>query len=74
MVKSSRDEEEAKVEEAPKTDASAKKTVEHWSAAKKIPKWAFNGARALRQWPVNAEVTEEDFDKAIKSTMHDRIG
>lgn len=36
--------------------------------------WKFAAAKALRNWPVGAELTDEDFDKAIHEAVNTRIG
>lgn len=36
--------------------------------------WKFAAAKALRNWPVGAELTDEDFDKAVHEAANTRIG
>lgn len=36
--------------------------------------WKFAAARALRNWPVAAEITEKQYDEAVHEAINTRIG
>lgn len=41
--------------------------VERWAEQKKLPAWKFAAAKAHEAWPQGYEVTEEEFDQAVKA-------
>lgn len=56
---------------------SGVKKIEEWAEIKghvddKV--WIFNGAKAFGNYPMHAEITEEQYDAATFATQHARIG
>lgn len=51
-----------------------KKTVEQWAEEKEIEPWLFAAAKAGHRWPEGRELTEEQFDEAVRLTEGVRIG
>jgi hypothetical protein len=60
-------------DENPDHDSSERKPAEQWATAKQHT-WQFAAAKAFRQWPVGAEVTEKDYDVAVKEASEQRLG
>lgn len=52
-----------KFEKAPAPDKRL--AFEEWSALKHVAEWKSRAAKAMRSWPIGAEVTEAEFDQAI---------
>jgi hypothetical protein len=50
----------------PAPDQHGRMTVEQWAKKKATEAWKFKAAKAGKQWPDGQEVTEEDYDAAIK--------
>lgn len=44
-----------------------KRTAEGWADEKKVPAWQFAAAKAHESWPQGYEVTEEEFEQAVKA-------
>ena len=38
---------------------------EEWSALKHVDEWKVRAAKALRGWPIGAEVSETEFNQAV---------
>ena len=53
----------------PSTTAAVRKTVEQWQAEKIIVPWLFAFASTQNRWPVGRELTEAEFDAAIKAAF-----
>ena len=47
-----------------------KQAIEGWAKAKRSSAVEFAAAKALRAWPVGAEVSESDYDGAVHEAMH----
>lgn len=46
------------------------KTIEQWAALKKIDKALFAAAKRKHIWAEGRNISEADFDEAIKATQH----
>jgi hypothetical protein len=61
----------------PAPASGERKPIEQWAEAKKhtgAESWKFAVAKAFRQWPEGAEVTETDYDKAVKEASDQPLG
>jgi hypothetical protein len=47
--------------------ATERRPFEAWVAEKKPAPWQSNAARAMRGWAIGREVTEAEFDDAVKA-------
>ena len=52
------------------TKPAPKQTVEKWLEELKPELWKHAGARALHCWPVGAELSREDYEKALDAAAH----
>lgn len=57
----------AKKEDDAPAPSAEKRAPEAWFAAKKSRQWAYDGARFAEQWPAGIEITEADYDAAIRA-------
>ncbi len=55
------------------TPPPERRPIEKHRDAKKTPEWLFRAAKAQRHWAQGAEVTEADFDLALKEAGSIRI-
>jgi hypothetical protein len=44
-----------------------KHPIEHWAEKKQLPAWQFAAAKAHEGWPQGFEVTEDEFDEAVRA-------
>lgn len=51
------------------TDAE-RRDVEAWASAKKTPQLWFKAAAVMHHWPLGEQLTEAEYDQAIKNAMH----
>lgn len=51
-------------------EAPERRSPQAWADAKGTKAWALAGARQHFRWPVGAEVSEADFDDAIKTVSN----
>jgi len=61
-----------KEKETEKTEPP-RRTVEEWRDLFNTPTWLFAAARAKFGWPVAAELTEAEYQKALKATESEVI-
>jgi hypothetical protein len=52
----------------------ARKPVETWAEEKRTPAWLLAAARVHENWPVGRELTEAEFDTALKRVASVRLG
>lgn len=62
----------------PKTEAVEKPTaeikpVEHWLSKARLPRWKQAAVWAKYRWPEGREMTEADFQAAVKATLEEVI-
>lgn len=54
-----------------KPEGAPLRAFEDWARAKKTAAWEVAAAKAMHRWPVGKEMSEADYDKAIKdATTH----
>jgi hypothetical protein len=54
--------------------APERRTFEAWAAEKKTAAWQAAAARAMRAWAIGREVTEAEFDEAVRAAGEIRLG
>jgi len=50
------------------------KTVEQWASEKSTPDWLFAAAKVGNRWPIGRELSEAEYDAAIKRAAHTTAG
>lgn len=58
-----------------KTETEApRRAIEAWAEEKRAEAWRLAAARAMRGWAIGRELTEQEFDAAMKAAGEIRIG
>jgi hypothetical protein len=52
-------------EKKPAPKAAGKKTAEEWKKLKASSEWNYSGAKGLKDWPTNMELTEKEYDDSL---------
>lgn len=62
------------IERMAPTSSVERRPIEGWAKAKQPELWRYRAAKALRDWPIGAEVTEAEFDEALKAAGEISLG
>lgn len=60
--------------EKPEVQQPAHRTFEEWAQAAGTATWLAAATRACKRWPVGKELTQQEFDEAVREAASIRIG